>query len=105
MHQRTARVVVKIIGVAAVVFAVIGLWYNSISFSAFESGVLDETAGPDRLQYFAAAFLLMSAVAVFCYALLAWSGIYFLGLSFTLLWLFAGVAALEIICAFTVRGL
>ncbi len=105
MQPRTARIVLRVVGVAAVLFAAFGFWYNAESFSAYRSGAFHDVPANVDVPYFDAAFLALSSVCVVCFITLAWCGVQFLRLSLSWLWLFIAVASVELLFLLVVGGL
>jgi hypothetical protein len=95
-----ARIALRVVGLAVLVCAGLGLLYNSASFYAVATGALDTVQTEKPMPYLYQAFYVLSAVCVACYIALAICGIQFLRLSTSLIWLLVGVFIVEAIMWF-----
>jgi hypothetical protein len=102
VQLRTARIVLRAVGVLALLFAAFGLWYNTGSFVAFQSGAFDAPIPAFDTPYFRPAYLILSSVCVACFLVLACCGVQFLRLASTLWWLFTATAVVEVFFIFIV---
>jgi len=81
------------VGVAGIIFAGLGLWYNgSMIFAEFP----DDPSEP----YFRHAFYTMSAICVACYSMLAYVGVQFVRAKSSPLRLFVGLMIFEVAYVF-----
>ena len=85
----------RLVGVALVIFAGLGLWYNGTTMFT------DFPADPST-PYFRHAFYAMSAICVACYFTLLFVGLQFIRLKSSLVRLFIGVVIFEVVYTFGV---
>ena len=76
--NRAPNIILRIIGVAALLCAAFGLWYNITVLGNFWSRRLHVDAWRHDAPYFFPAYGIMSTICLACYALLAFFGIHFL---------------------------
>lgn len=76
--NRAPNIILRIIGVAALLCAAFGLWYNITVLGNFWSRRLHVDAWRHDAPYFFPAYGIMSTVCLACYGLLAFFGIQFL---------------------------
>ena len=97
MQPKTARIVLRTVGVLAIASAVFGLWYNALTFSAIYTDQSFESALPAPTPFFRQAFYVMSAICIASYLILAWCGVQFLRLSTAWWWVFGLVGIVELL--------
>ena len=97
MRPDIARIALRFVGVVALACAGFGLLYNGVSFYVVVTGGLETVQYEMPVPYLYQAFYVLSALCVACYVALAVCGVQFLRLSTSLIWLFAGAMALEIV--------
>ena len=102
MPQRWANIMLRVVGVIAILVAVGGILYTAASLYAVASGGIDQLAIESDTPYVHAAFYVMASVCVFFYAVLLLCGVQFIRLRSSLWWLFAAVLAVEVIFFFLV---
>jgi hypothetical protein len=100
LPPHVARIALRTVGVVVLACAAFGLLYNGVSFYAVTTGALETVQNEKPMPYLYQAFYVLSAVCVACYIALAVCGVQFLRLSTSLIWLFVGVLAVEIIMWF-----
>ena len=83
------RRALRLVGIAGLIFAGMGLWYNGTSI--FKGFPYDPTQ-----PYFRHAFYAMSAICVACHLILAYLGVQFLRVRTSLLRLFVGLMVFEV---------
>jgi len=89
------RRLLRFVGVAGIIFAALGLWYNGTTVFA------EFSPGPSE-PYFSSAFYAMSAICVVCYGILIYVGIQFARLKTSALSLFVGLMVFEVAYFFAV---
>jgi len=103
VSPRATRIVLRFIGIASVLAAVMGLLYNSASLFGVATGAIDQVAIDFDAPYLHAAFYVMSSICVLFYLLLLVCGVQFVRLRTGLWWLFTAVLVLEVIFHFAVN--
>jgi len=87
-----AKFALALVGVAAILLAVLGLLYNAMTVT-----LLLGDHGDEETPYFRQAFFVMSAVCVACYVVIAFCGIQFVRQRPGGVWLFGGILILEML--------
>jgi hypothetical protein len=95
--MRKAKVFLMVVGVASIILAALGFWYNSATLFADFSGLVQESDIP----YFYPAFYTMSTICILCYVVLLVCGIQFVRLRTGLFPLFVGILIFEVVYFFS----
>jgi len=96
--MKTGKVVLIVIGIISIVLGILGLWYNTKTFSASFSDLTEE----HEIPYFYPAFYIMSTVCICCFLALIMSGIQFVRLKTNFLKIFIGILVFEVIYFFSI---
>ena len=100
--MKKAKVGLIIVGIAAVLLALQGFWYNfSTLFVAF-SGKFSDISDKFDTPYFYPAFYTMSLICISCYIILLISGIQFTRQKMGMLKIFIGTLVFEVIYFFSI---
>lgn len=100
MRPNIARLTLRIVGTVLLICAGLGLLYNGASFYAVATGALETVRPEQPVPYLYQAFYVLSAICIACYVALVVCGVQFLRVSTSLIWLFVGVLAVEVIMWF-----
>ena len=92
-----ARRALRFVGVAGIIFAGLGLWFNGTS-------ILKEFPYDPSQPYFRQAFYTMSAICVACYLILAYLGVQFIRAKTAPLRLFVGLMIFEVAYFFSLAA-
>jgi len=76
--KKTAKIILRVIGVISVIAALFGLWYNSVTLSSAFTGAFKNNDSSGDMPYFHLAFYLMSTVCIICFIFLFIFGIQFI---------------------------
>jgi hypothetical protein len=103
--ERWARILLRLVGILAVLLALAGFLYTAASLYGVESGAIDQLAVESGTPYVRAAFYVMASVCVVFYGVLLLCGVQFVRLRSALWWLFTAVLAAEVVFHFAVGWL
>ncbi len=102
MRVVLARRILRFVGIACIVFAMIGLFFSSFtSLIFFSAGFSDNLEDPE-IPYFLHAFTIMCLINVVCYCALAYLGVQLLRLKTRLYPFLTGVLVFEVIYFFSI---
>ncbi len=96
--MKKAKGIMIAVGVASVVMASVGLWYNLTTLFTDFSSLMQE----HDIPHFYPAFYTMSAICIGCYLVLLTCGIQFIRLRTRLLGLFIGIIIFEVVYFFSI---
>ena len=105
MSLRASRVLLRSVGIVAILFAFEGFLYTAPALYEVAFGAIDQLAVELSLPYVHTAFYVMASICIFFYAILLICGVQFARLRSSLWWLFAAILAAEVIFHFTVGWL
>ena len=102
---KTAKVLVVTIGLVAVLAALFGLYYNSMSLSSALGGAFADMAAEKGLIFMMPAFYIMSSICIVCYLILLACGLDMIRARVRCFWLMTSVLLFEIAYFFLVSVL
>ena len=105
MSLRWAHVLLRAVGIVAVLLAAGGVLYTATSLYTVASGGIDELAVEAGTPSVHSAFYVMATICLFFYAVVLICGIQFIRLRSSLWWLFSAVLVAEVAFYFLVGWL
>ena len=96
MSLRWAHILLRTVGIVAVLLAAGGVLYTATSLYTVASGGIDELAVEADTPYVHSAFYVMATICLFFYAVVLICGIEFIRLRSSLWWLFSAVLVAEV---------
>jgi len=102
---RSAHIVLRAVGIIAVLLAVGGVLYTAASLYTVASGGIDHLAIEAGTPYVRSAFYVMASICMFFYAAVLICGVQFIRLRSSLWWLFSAVLVAEVVFHFLVGWL
>jgi hypothetical protein len=100
--KRTPKIILRVIGVIAVLCAGFGLYYNAATLKVSFSGAFTAGEPQDHSPYFSPAFYIMSAVCIACYAMLTIFGVQFIRGRAAHSWPFTALLIFEVVYFFCI---
>jgi hypothetical protein len=101
--QRWARILLRSVGILAVLLAIAGLLYTAASsYQVVVSDDIDQLATEHGAPYIRAAFYVMASICVAFYLVLLLCGVRFVLLHSGLWWLFTAILAAEVLYYFSI---
>ena len=105
MSLRWAHILLRAVGIVAILLAAGGVLYTATSLYTVASGGIDELAIEARTPYVHSAFYAMATICLFFYAVVLVCGVQFIRLRSSLWWLFTAVLVAEVVFYFLVGWL
>lgn len=105
MSLRWAHILLRGVGIVAVLLAAGGVLYTATSLYTVASGGIDELAVEAGTLYVHSAFYAMATICLFFYAVVLICGVQFIRLRSSLWWLFSVVLVAEVAFHFLVGWL